>query len=93
MLRHCLVNEFAQMLQVRAAHACAAFLCGRRNTCNGDQFLCEFQQWRNCLFRFGLLTVHPINPKIPPKTCLPERSEGGSRFRQRLLAVAGARRT
>jgi len=27
------------MLQVRAAHACAALLCGRRNTCNGENFI------------------------------------------------------
>ena len=41
--RHCLGNVFAQMLQVGAEHACVVHLCGRRNTCNGDQFLCEFQ--------------------------------------------------
>jgi len=32
-------NVFAQMLQVRAAHACAALLCGRHNTCNGEKFI------------------------------------------------------
>jgi hypothetical protein len=35
--QHWLGKVFAQMLQVRADHACAVFLCGRRNTCNGDQ--------------------------------------------------------
>jgi len=25
------------MLQVRAEHACAALLCGKRNTCNGEK--------------------------------------------------------
>jgi hypothetical protein len=35
-----------------------------------------------CLLRLNVLAVYQINHLNPPKTCPPERSEGGSPFRQ-----------
>ena len=56
-----------RMLQVVAEPDCAVCLCVMRNTCDGQQFLCDFQQLPTCLFRFGVLAVHSINPSNPPK--------------------------
>jgi len=70
--QHCLGNEFAQMLQVGAGHDCAVRLCGRRNTCNGDQgqSRCYDITWANELTYWRKFPGEPSILQVPAELLL-----------------------